>query len=181
MELEEELGITTSAMQHHLKVIYIPPNDQFEQLDSRTRHGRRSALVRSLIDSSGVATNCQILPLRPATLSEAQLAHSSYYLSVLHAASQACEEEEEMIGDEEGWDVDPVDWSDEREEMLEEFGLVDDCTPFRGVFTLGMLTIGGAVLAARAISAGNNVACWFDGGRHHATSDAAGGLCYGKK
>ncbi|CAN8063836.1 unnamed protein product [Agarophyton chilense] len=63
--------------------------------------------------------------------------------------------------------------------LLKETGLVDDCPTFPGVWQLGLLTVGGAVVAAeRLITNHATAACWFDGGRHHALVDSAQGFCY---
>lgn len=164
---------------HPNQVVYVPPSQSFKYLDSLTKHGQRSSAVHSLIQSCGLESSCIVEPLRTATVSEALLAHSRHYLSVLRASSLC--QNPRVANDTLDSDLDFTDFKDdeERKELLEDAGLIDDCPTFNGVWELAMLTVGGAVVASRQLIARRaNVACWFDGGRHHARFDMASGFCY---
>ncbi|KAI0565709.1 Histone deacetylase [Gracilaria domingensis] len=160
-------------------VVYVPPSTSFKALDSRLKHGKRSAVVHSLIRACGLESLCDVQPLRRATLSEALLAHSRHYLSVLYASSAHLHPEEEQKSTYS--ELDDFDFGNEEEAkmLLEEVGLIDDCATFPGVWELALLTVGGAVVAAQRLAAKQaKAACWFDGGRHHAMVDSAHGFCY---
>lgn len=158
-------------------VLYIPPTPYFENLSLRSRNGNRSSLVRSLIQSSQLLSRCTQAQLRIATFQEAALAHSHQYLQLLQELSDTVDQQTPY--DE---DVDcSTDLLPHTDRRIEEAGLVDDCPIFPGVWPLAMLTVGGAVVAAEHLIAGTaSVACWFDGGRHHAAADSAHGFCYCK-
>lgn len=169
----------TSVLESAQRVIYVPPSPLFKALDSQTIHGNRSALVHSLILSCGLQAQCFVQPLRIATVSEALLAHSPHYLSVLRAASlyhQQIAHQSPLPPQ-----LQDIQLSDplQKHYLLEDAGLLQDCPTFSGVWQLAMLTVGGAVVAARQLIArAAKVACWFDGGRHHAAFDSASGFCY---
>lgn len=163
-------------MKHTQSIVYIPPTEDFRFLDRQTRHGIRSSLLYSLISTTNLLSHCTAHNLRLATSEEALLAHTSYYLAALHAASSSEYTTASADDHIEDHDLEPVEITDE---ILDQSGLVDDCAPFPGVWHLAMLTVGGAVIAASAIiERVTTIACWFDGGRHHAAADSAHGFCY---
>ena len=65
----------------------------------------------------------------------------------------------------------------------EDFGLVDDCAPFPMLWPYACQVAQGSVVAARALAGTDadakvDIAIHWDGGRHHAKRDEAGGFCF---
>ena len=61
----------------------------------------------------------------------------------------------------------------------EEFGLVDDCAPFPGVFEYACAVAGASLQGADLLARGScSVAINWGGGRHHAKRDRADGFCF---
>lgn len=165
-------------------VVYVCPTLEFETLSTQTRNADRSSLLRSLIHAIGLDHHCNQIFSRKARRSEAALAHTQDYLKLLCTLSRRAERKA-------GWQVtDSSDDEDDTEDALHhsqdllrqfEAGLVDDCPIFPGVWDLAMFTVGGAVAGAEQLMLGKtSVACWFEGGRHHAAADSAHGFCYCK-
>jgi len=64
-------------------------------------------------------------------------------------------------------------------ENMRQYGLADDCPPFKGMMKYCRAVAGGTLTAAEALCAGHCLrACHFEGGRHHARRDCAAGFCY---
>ncbi|KIY49909.1 Arginase/deacetylase [Fistulina hepatica ATCC 64428] len=64
-------------------------------------------------------------------------------------------------------------------EFSSEFGLEDDCPPFRGLASYIKHVAGASLTAAKALQFGHcDVAICWDGGRHHAQKSRAAGFCY---
>lgn len=62
--------------------------------------------------------------------------------------------------------------------MLESFGLVDDCSIFEGLDQYS-LYLGGSVEASlKALEEGYRYVINWDGGRHHAQASLASGFCF---
>lgn len=164
-------------------VLYVRPSPRFENLSRNSRNADRASLVRSLIASTGLEDRCKVIAPREATRDEVGLAHSRRYLSLLARLSRR-----ESVSDDandSGVNSDEDSTHDifgyNEDEYMEDTGLVDDCAIFPGVWELAKLTVGGAVNAAELLmSKESSVACWFEGGRHHAASDSAAGFCYCK-
>eukprot|EP00466_Bigelowiella_natans_P012169 jgi/Bigna1/68869/fgenesh1_pg.7_\ len=79
------------------------------------------------------------------------------------------DEDEEEKEDEEEYDSDP----------FKEFGLVDDCHVFVGVYDYMRWVAGGTLAAAEELISGRTrIAINWGGGRHHAMPDKASGFCY---
>lgn len=163
-------------------VLYLRPSRQFEVLNRRSRNGERSSLVRSLIHSARLDQHCTVNTPRKAKKDELYLAHSRHYLRLLRYYSLQIDKEDDENVVEDSEDESDDDFGSDSEsgaEQLEEAGLVDDCPVFPGVWQLEMLTVGGSVVAAESLIHGEaSIACWFEGGRHHAAADSAGGFCY---
>ncbi|KAJ1633274.1 hypothetical protein T492DRAFT_982542 [Pavlovales sp. CCMP2436] len=67
----------------------------------------------------------------------------------------------------------------EDEEVLARHGLSYDAPLFPGVWEYSTTVAGGSLRAAELLATGAcDVAIHWQGGRHHATSDRAGGFCY---
>lgn len=118
-----------------------------------------------------------------ATRDEAALAHSYHYLNLIQRCSREMDDSddesiESPTSDEEsGSEYEGHSSGDQ--EQLEEAGLVDDCPIFPGLWELESLIVGGSVVAAEClVRKAASVACWFDGGRHHASAENAAGFCY---
>ncbi|PWN53100.1 Arginase/deacetylase, partial [Violaceomyces palustris] len=66
-----------------------------------------------------------------------------------------------------------------KRKVTNQFGLQDDCPPFKGLDEHVKLIAGASITAAEEIASGRaDVAIAWDGGRHHAKKDAASGFCY---
>lgn len=166
-------------------IVYVCTTPMIESLSAQTRNKDRSSLVRSLIHSIGLESYCCTVFPRKASRSEAALAHSKNYLTLLNKLSREAERKAGWAkadsSDDEDDDSDSCYYADGLLQQLEEAGFVDDCPIFPGVWDLAMLIVGGAIVAAeRLILGGASVACWFEGGRHHAAADSANGFCYRK-
>ncbi|KAH9956155.1 histone deacetylase 8 [Russula dissimulans] len=60
-----------------------------------------------------------------------------------------------------------------------EFGLEDDCAPFRGLREYALRVAGASMAAAQELAENRcDVAICWDGGRHHAHKSLASGFCY---
>lgn len=167
--------------------LYVRPPRRFEFLSTLSPISRsrdRACIVRSLIDSSELDNQCTVVEARKATVEELALAHSHRYLNLLASIDRHLSPDSACCRDSSGEESDCEMFEstgDDIAEQLEEAGLVDDCPAFTGMWEMARYTVGGAVLAAEHLVRGSaSVACWFEGGRHHAASDSAHGFCYGK-
>lgn len=125
----------------------------------------RSLLVHSLVTALGLfkavdpgGRKCiQVLRPRKATARELLAYHTRDYLEYALSPSS--------------------DYQDQAQAM--EFGLEDDCPPFRNMHEYIQLVAGATLTAVDALK--NDVCdiaiCW-DGGRHHAQKAKASGFCY---
>lgn len=166
--------------------VYVRPPKRLEYLNTlspASRNNDRTSLVRSLIESSKLEDMCQVVEARKATMEELALAHSHRYLELLMTTDRWLFSDSERRYDnhDEDSDTEPLGTLDGcSSEQLEDAGLVDECPAFPGMWEMARYTVGGAVTAAEHLVQGqNSVACWFEGGRHHAASDSAQGFCYG--
>ena len=119
------------------------------------RNAERAAVVQALIDATGVLDGAawDVFEVEPATASKLQVFHSRGFVDALQKPRDA--------------------------RLCEDYGLVDDCGAFRGVFELAALEAGGSVQAAKLLAGGGyDTAIWWGGGRHHAKTDSAAGFCY---
>lgn len=117
------------------------------------RNSERAAAVQSLIDATGVLEHFEVFEVEPASARVMQAFHSRDFVDALQKSRDA--------------------------RPREDFGLVDDCCTFRGVFELASLEAGGSVQAADLLGSGQfSTALWWGGGRHHAKTDSASGYCY---
>ncbi|KAN0086043.1 hypothetical protein V8E55_007177 [Tylopilus felleus] len=67
----------------------------------------------------------------------------------------------------------------EDQSQVAEFGLQDDCPPFKGMHDYIPLVSGATLTAVNAIKENScEVAICWDGGRHHAQKSHASGFCY---
>jgi acetoin utilization deacetylase AcuC-like enzyme len=111
-------------------------------------------VVQALIDASCVLDDAfDVFEVVPASSRTLQLFHSRGFVDALQTPGNA--------------------------RLREQYGLIDDCGPFSGVFELAALEAGGSVQAAQLLAGGGyDTAIWWGGGRHHAKTDAAAGFCY---
>jgi len=117
-------------------------------------NAERAKVVQALIDASGVLDDAfDVFEVVPASSRTMQLFHSRGFVDALQTPGNA--------------------------RLREQYGLIDDCGPFSGVFELAALEAGGSVQAAQLLAGGGyDTAIWWGGGRHHAKTDAAAGFCY---
>ncbi|TDL22325.1 arginase deacetylase [Rickenella mellea] len=129
----------------------------------------RSTLVHTLVSKlgllspklpDGTASPLRCLRPRDATRKELEMYHTAQYLDFV---------------------LDPTNSDDSnisRDEYA-EYGIEDDCPPFRGLPKYVTLVAGATLTAAEALRTGGyNVAVCWDGGRHHAQKSHAAGFCY---
>lgn len=122
------------------------------------RNGRREALTHGLVRACGLLPHLRVVAPRLATRDELAVYHDAGYLAALQAADS-----------EAGVDA----------ETAEEYGLQEDCPPFRGLLAYCRAVVGGSLVAAEELTSGRaRVAVHCAGGRHHAQRDEAAGFCY---
>ncbi|ETW80856.1 hypothetical protein HETIRDRAFT_320612, partial [Heterobasidion irregulare TC 32-1] len=131
----------------------------------------RSLLVHSLVASLGLLrttpdssadANIRVLRPPPATPKELAAYHDKDYISFL---------------------LDPAlpssAFDPQTQSKLADFGLEDDCPPFRGLPEYVQSVAGASLAAARALAQDScDVSICWDGGRHHAHKARASGFCY---
>jgi acetoin utilization deacetylase AcuC-like enzyme len=162
------------------KVIFLYSEEYFRCLEGLPVHSDREKKTFSLILALGLSKNVQFLAPTPATLSMLERFHAKEYLNVLRYSIK----EKKNSND-----------------LLEEFGLIDDAYLFDGVFEYCQFVAGASITAADALlhlmqqqqrhsyendpkqmESRNNikapVVMNLGGGRHHAMRSNASGFCY---
>ncbi|KAH7625043.1 hypothetical protein Ndes2526B_g00424 [Nannochloris sp. 'desiccata'] len=116
----------------------------------------RAILLNSLLNSLGLLNSLHVEESRPATVEELSQYHSdTQYLTAL------------------------ANYQLFSPRQLAQYGLVDDCAPYPGMFEHACLCVGGSIQAAAALAERRcKIAINFDGGRHHAIKAKASGFCY---
>ncbi|KAI0045924.1 Arginase/deacetylase [Auriscalpium vulgare] len=148
------------------RVLYVA-SERLAKVSSLLPSNRnRSVLVHSLITCLGLMRStdrASVEVLRPplATVRELCAYHDRDYVDQL---------------------LEPVSSSEHVATTVnsnKEFGLEDDCPPFRGMPEYVQLVAGASLAAARALAEGMfDVSICWDGGRHHAHKSHASGYCY---
>lgn len=136
-------------------VMYVRATEEYTELCRQLpKNQRRVEVVEGLIEACGLGKGMKVVDVVPASRKELERFHGRTYLEALESPP-------------------------EDEDELEDFGLVDDCPVFDGMLLYGLLTAGGALMAAKAVADGSFLrAIWWHGGRHHARWDSAAGFCY---
>ncbi|KAF9073050.1 Arginase/deacetylase [Rhodocollybia butyracea] len=155
--------MNSSTCEH---VVYTVSQDLVKYSSRLPSNQGRSLLVHSLANSFGVLSSSygslrrvEVVKPKEATNDELGAYHAQTYLDViLHEAST---------------DHEPTD------DMLDQFGLADDCPRFVGLPKYARLVAGATLTAADALRFGHaNISINWDGGRHHAQKSSASGFCY---
>lgn len=137
---------------------YYLPSAEFLKLASQAPGSANlSCVVHALVQACGLFAGVRLCTVPLAARAALEDFHAPDYLAVLAACSRQPPAQDER----------------------DEYGLVDDCAPFPGVWHYARYIAGGTVAAARALAAGaTKRAIFWDGGRHHAKSDGAAGFCF---
>mmetsp|Transcript_29862 Transcript_29862/g.72674 ORF Transcript_29862/g.72674 Transcript_29862/m.72674 type:complete len:272 (+) Transcript_29862:689-1504(+) len=147
-----------SSAKSENRLVYVEPSEDFLRCcQGLPVNEQRNALVHSLITAVPglVGGHFKALPLRMAGKPDLLSFHSVSYVDFLRQGD---------TGD---------------EDLLEEFGLVDDCPHFKGVYEYARWLAGGTIVACNSLCTGvADIAIWWGGGRHHARVDEAAGFCY---
>ncbi|KAK9809184.1 hypothetical protein WJX72_010987 [[Myrmecia] bisecta] len=117
----------------------------------------RSTLVHSLCQSTGVLerSGVAVVEATGARAEELYDYHSKEYIAALAYSRRLSERQ------------------------CQQFGLVDDCPVFPGLYEYAQLCAGGSLQAPAALcSSEATLAFHWDGGRHHAHKSTAAGFCY---
>ncbi|PPQ68447.1 hypothetical protein CVT26_006034 [Gymnopilus dilepis] len=129
---------------------------------------KRSMIVHSLVSALGLmasefssARKLRVITPRKATYKDLAVYHTRDYLDFVLDPSKS-----------DGVDTDSV-------AADTEFGLEDDCPPFRGLPQYVQIVGGATLTAVSALQQHlTDIAICWDGGRHHARKSQASGFCY---
>jgi len=125
----------------------------------------KASLVHDLIAAYGLVDKLVLIPPRKATKDEMAEFHDEAYLDLIESTDATLRREEKL----------PRALIDE----LDEYGLVDDCAPFKGLYDHVQWIAGGSIAAADALrNSEADVVIHWPGGRHHAHREAASGFCF---
>eukprot|EP01063_Lacrimia_lanifica_P039258 TRINITY_DN8588_c0_g1_i1.p1 TRINITY_DN8588_c0_g1~~TRINITY_DN8588_c0_g1_i1.p1 ORF type:complete len:485 (+),score=167.79 TRINITY_DN8588_c0_g1_i1:231-1685(+) len=167
------------------------------------RHPNRGVLVHTLLKGLGLVQDGAVMEVADRDLAEAEEAieefHDPGYVGALKRASEVRESDDESSGDVQGKGMvddndEDIDSDDDEacdlEDLLDrrlptltrpnaQYGLVDDCRPFRNVYSYASHVAAGSMLAARRLADRTYLrAAHWEGGRHHAGQSQASGFCY---
>ena len=132
------------------RVGYVHSNDYVKVTNQLPSNRGRAELVHRLIESYDLLPHMDIIEPRMASRSELEQFHDADFVSALFAGRENA-----------------------------EFGLEDDCPPFRLMKLYCSMLVGAALQAARSLTSGLvDVCVHWQGGRHHAHQDEAKGFCY---
>lgn len=162
-------------------------------LDRQSIHAGRMARFSSLLASFQAPRwpNMIIHPPRYATMDEMTTFHSHAYIDAIAQLVRKLQREEtadSKINQIEGGVVSQVEpYTDEERELVDRFGLKDDCALFPEAFDLLRASIGGTLRAAEEMmdtwikhnKSAPVTAIHWGGGRHHAEAEQARGFCFG--
>ncbi|KAI0056362.1 Arginase/deacetylase [Artomyces pyxidatus] len=146
------------------RVVYVA-SETLAKVSSRLPSNKnRSLLVHALVTSLGLTRSTEsgasIAVLRPSPATQKDLAvyHDREYVQFL---------------------LDPASAEGTEDMQSVEFGLEDDCPPFKGMREYVQAVAGASLAAACALAEDQcDVAVCWDGGRHHAHKSHASGFCY---
>eukprot|EP01104_Vermistella_antarctica_P017410 TRINITY_DN616_c0_g1_i1.p1 TRINITY_DN616_c0_g1~~TRINITY_DN616_c0_g1_i1.p1 ORF type:complete len:586 (-),score=150.90 TRINITY_DN616_c0_g1_i1:174-1931(-) len=179
-EEEEEDG-DVGGEQYDRRVVYITSQRLLALSKFHPIHSERELLVHHLIKSYGLLDEMRIIHSEPATARDLLEFHSRDYVTMLQGASASV-----------GAEVRHAD-------LYDEFGLVDDCPPYNGMYEHSLAIAGASITAAKELARLTSVQVqsssslsssphaptttrpivvnWF-GGRHHCKRDGSAGFCY---
>ncbi|KAH8115473.1 histone deacetylase 8 [Phellopilus nigrolimitatus] len=165
-----------SSKQSEPSVAYIVSQELVEIASFLPSNKNRSLLVHSLINSLGLLTASmdsgiaafRLVRPRLASVQELCVYHDTDYVDFVLNSKHSVES---LPGFETSLSHQGHGASD--------FGIEDDCPPFRGMDKYVQLVAGATLTAAELLRTGSaDIAIFWDGGRHHAQKSRAAGFCY---
>ncbi|ETO09529.1 histone deacetylase HosA [Reticulomyxa filosa] len=105
----------------------------------------------------------KVMDYKACTTEELLAYHQEDYVTMLEESEQLLEY---------------CECNDDERQLLKMYGLLDDCSPFEGLYEYCLAVAGSSIEAARCIHRGERLVLNFGGGRHHAKSQKASGFCF---
>jgi acetoin utilization deacetylase AcuC-like enzyme len=147
----------TAIQARAAKTVLVSSKEYTDILSLHEIYSRREQLFFSLARASGVLDAVSVVPPRPASALDLSEFHSDGYIRSLKAGDSTTLDDE----------------------ALEEYGLLDDCARFRGLWQHTSAVAGASLTAAELLVRKKAcVAMNWGGGKHHAKKGEASGFCF---